>query len=124
MTEHKSGIGLKYAFHGLLTIIKEERNFRIHLVIALFVILISFVLRLTKIEWIVIIITIHFVLLMELINSVVERMIDYLKPEIHPQAKKIKDISASVVLIASFMSIIIGLIIFLPKLHIFYKSIV
>lgn len=120
MTEHKSGIGLKYAFHGLITIVKEERNFRIHLVIALFVILTSFVLRLTKIEWIVIIITIHFVLLMELINSVVERIIDYLKPEIHPQAKKIKDMSASVVLITAFMSIIVGLIIFLPKLNIFY----
>lgn len=113
---HKKGIGLKYALSGLFIVLREERNLRIHLVIACFVILTGIFVNLNQIEWIVIMLTIHFVILMELINSIIERLIDYIKPDIHPTAKKIKDISAAIVLIAAMMSVIIGLFIFLPKL--------
>lgn len=116
MKEDKRGIGLKFAINGLLIIIREERNFKIHLTIALLTVIISGFLRINKFEWLIIILTIHFVLLMELINSVVERLIDYLKPEYNLQAKTIKDVSAAVVLIAALMSLIVGAIIFLPKL--------
>lgn len=116
LKENKRGIGLKYAINGLLVIIKEERNFRIHLCFALFAIIMSLFLRINNIEWLIVILTIHLVLLMELINSVIERIIDYIKPDIHPMAKKIKDIGAATVLFAAIMSIIIGTIIFLPKI--------
>ena len=56
------------------------------------------------------------VLITELINSLIERVIDYIKPELHPKAKIIKDISAAVVLVAAITSIIVGLIIFIPKI--------
>lgn len=116
MKESKRHIGFKYAFNGLLVIIKEERNFKIHILSAIAVIVLSIILQINTYEWIVIMMTIHIVLLMELINSVIERLIDYLRPEIHPKAKKIKDIGAAIVLTSVFMSIVVGLIIFLPKL--------
>lgn len=112
----KHGIGLNYAFNGLKEAFIRERNFRIHLIIAFFVIIFSLYVKLSPIEWMFIIIAIQTVLISELVNSLIERIIDYMKPEYHIQAKIIKDISAGVVLIAAIASIIIGLFIFVPKL--------
>ena len=112
----KRGIGLKYALNGLKEAFIRERNFRIHLFIASIVIITGFFFRLSVIEWIFIIIMIQAVLITELINSLIERVIDYIKPELHPKAKIIKDISAAVVLVAAITSIIVGLIIFIPKI--------
>lgn len=110
----KRGIGLKYALNGLKEAFLQERNFRIHLLIAILVICFSFYLKLDIIEWAIVLIMIHLVLIAELVNSLIERIIDYIKPEFHPNAKIIKDISAAVVLIAAIASIIVGLIIFMP----------
>lgn len=112
----KRGIGLKYALNGLKEAYIRERNFRIHLFVAVIVIFVSFYFRLTAFEWIFIIIAIQMVLISELVNSLMERIIDYLKPDYHIQAKIIKDIAAAVVLISAITSVIIGVIIFVPKL--------
>lgn len=111
----KKGIGLTYAFNGLKEAFKRERNFRIHLYVTIVVIFFCLYFQLTAMEWVIILMMIHIVLIAELVNSLMERMIDYMKPEYHPQAKIIKDISAAVVLIAAITSIIIGTIIFFPK---------
>jgi|SRR5690625_2638325 len=113
---NKKGIGLKHALSGLKIVIKKERNFKIHLIALLIVITTAIILKLTYIEWAIILIVSSIVLLTEIINSVIELMIDYIKPEIHPRAKEIKDMSASVVLIASISAMIIGFIIFLRKI--------
>src|SRR5690625_4668325 len=94
----------------------HERNFRIHIIVAIFVICGSIYLKLTPFEWLFVVMSIFLVLMAELINSNIERMIDYIKPEYHPQAKIIKDIAAGTVLLAAIFSIIVGLIIFIPKL--------
>ncbi|MEI3611681.1 diacylglycerol kinase family protein [Pseudogracilibacillus sp. SO30301A] len=112
----KRGIGLEYALNGLKEAFIRERNFRIHLFIATIVIITGFYFRLKWFEWIFIIIMIQTVLITELINSLIERIIDYIKPELHPKAKIIKDISAGAVLVAAITSIIVGLIIFIPKI--------
>lgn len=112
----KRGIGLRYAINGMKEAILRERNFRIHLMIACIVIIVGFIVHLNVTEWMIVLLLIHLVFITELMNSIVERIIDYMKPEYHPQAKIIKDISAAVVLIAAILSIIIGCIIFLPKL--------
>lgn len=112
----KHGIGLKYAINGINEAFRRERNFRIHLFIACLVIICGFLFRLALLEWIIIILLIQFVLMTELINSIVERIIDYVKPDYHLQAKIIKDISAAVVLIAAITSVLIGAMIFIPKL--------
>lgn len=117
MKDHKKhGIGIKYALNGLKEAFNRELNFRIHLIIALLVIIFSFMMKLTIFEWLFIILAIQMVLLAELINTIAERIIDYIKPDIHPKAKIIKDISAAVVLIAAIFSVIIGMLIFIPKL--------
>lgn len=112
----KSGIGLSYAINGIAEAIKRERNFRIHLWIALIVVIAGIYVRLSSLEWIFIIIAIHMVLITELINSVIERIIDYLRPEYHPKAKIIKDVAAGIVLLSAITSVIIGVLIFWPKL--------
>jgi len=109
-------IGFSFAWNGLIEAFKRERNFRIHLVVAVIVILISFYIQLTRIEWIFILFAIFIVLIAELINSLFERVIDYLNPAYHPHAKIIKDMAAGVVLLTACLSIIIGLLIFIPKI--------
>lgn len=108
-------IGFSYAWNGLKAMIKEK-NFRIHLMATIFVLNAGLYFRINVIEWAVIILVIGIVLISETFNSVIEQMIDYLKPDIHPTAKLIKDMSAGAVLIASIIAVIIGLIIFLSKL--------
>lgn len=114
--KEKRGIGLRYALAGLKIAFKEERNFRIHLIIALFVLALSILLHISRTEWLFVLLAIHLVFITELLNSVAERLIDYIKPDIHPLAGAIKDIAAAIVLIASLMSIFIGCIVFIPKL--------
>lgn len=110
----KKGIGFQYAWNGLKETIRLERNFRIHLVFTVVVIIVSALLQLKQWEWVAIIFAIALVLIAELMNTVIERTIDYIKPDIHPEAKIIKDVSAGIVLVAAILSITIGLIIFIP----------
>ncbi|WP_461177592.1 diacylglycerol kinase family protein [Virgibacillus ainsalahensis] len=120
MSDKKKSIGFLFAWNGILEIFREERNFRIHFSAALMVVIAGFIFELTKVEWAVIILVIGMVLIAEITNSVIERMIDYLKPEMHASAKSIKDIAAGAVLTAVIIAMIIGLIIFLPRLYSFF----
>lgn len=113
--KRKNGIGLEYALNGLKEAFIREKNFRIHVIIAIFVIIAAFLFQLTYLEWALILAFILFVFIAELMNSVIERLIDYIKPELHPNAKIIKDMAAAIVLVAAIGSIIVGLIIFIPK---------
>lgn len=105
-----------YAWNGLVTLIKTEKNFQIHLTVSIFVIIINVILQLSVIEWTIILLTIGSVLITEAFNTTVELTIDYVKPEFHPQAKIIKDIAAGAVLLAASISVIIGIIIYIPKI--------
>ncbi|UOR12277.1 diacylglycerol kinase family protein [Halobacillus amylolyticus] len=109
-------IGLRFAKNGLKEIFLTERNFRIHLFIAGLACLMGVWLPISWIEWAVLITIIALVLTLEVINSSIERVIDYLAPEQHPSARIIKDMAAAAVLIAAIASILIGMCIFLPKL--------
>ncbi|GGB29089.1 diacylglycerol kinase [Virgibacillus dakarensis] len=113
----KRGIGLKFAWNGFWEVLKHERNFQIHLIVGIIIICAGFFLQLTAGEWVMIVLVIGFVLTAEMINTTIEKLINYLKPEIHPEAKTIKDIAAATVLIAAVIAVIIGFIVFLPKLY-------
>lgn len=115
LKDKKGYIGFSYAWNGLKLMVKE-RNFRIHLIATLLVTLAGVFLKLKVEEWAIIILVIGVVLISETFNSVVEKLIDYVKPEIHPTAKQIKDMSAGAVLLAAAIALIIGIIIFLPKI--------
>ncbi|WP_245976774.1 diacylglycerol kinase family protein [Oceanobacillus arenosus] len=116
MKDKRKKIGFSYAWNGILATIKTEANFRLHLVVAILVVICCFIFEITRIEWAIILLTIGLVLVTELTNSAIEKIIDYLRPEIHPAAKVIKDVAAGSVLIAAIISVIIGCIIFIPRL--------
>jgi diacylglycerol kinase (ATP) len=107
---------LKYAFNGLSILIKEEHNARIHLVVTICVLIAGFVLKISVNEWIAIIFAIGFVFALEIINSALENIADFVSPGKNERIKKIKDLSAAGVLVSALTAFIIGLIIFLPKI--------
>ncbi len=111
---NKFKTSLNCAMRGLQYVIKNERNFRIELVVATFVIFLSLVLGIKIWEFIIVIFLVTWVLVTELMNTIVERVVDILEPRIHPFARLIKDITAGVVLISAMMSFLVGLLIFVP----------
>ncbi|MEK5079792.1 diacylglycerol kinase family protein [Solibacillus sp. FSL W7-1436] len=104
----------RYAMEGLLAAVQEQ-NFRFHLLSAFVVVLAGFLTGLSTVEWCIIILVIAFVIGAELINTAIERAVDLASPEIHPLAKQAKDVAAGAVLVFALASVIIGLLIFLPK---------
>ena len=103
-----------YAFRGLGKTLKEEQNLQIQSIVGLVVIILGWYFRIEVEKWLILILVIGLVILMELINSAVERITDVLKPRLDSYVKEIKDIMAAAVMLASVIAIIVGLIIFLP----------
>ncbi len=105
---------MRHAFRGLRHAFLRERNFQIELGLAILSIALAFALPLTQGERALILLLIAVVLPMELFNTACERIVDMLKPGLHPYAKMVKDLTAAAVLIASLLAGIIGISIFLP----------
>ncbi len=103
---------LRYAWRGLKYVAKNEENFRFELSVALLVIILAIALKIKLWEFVIIIMMITWVLVTELANTVVERIVDILQPRIHPFARLIKDITAGIVLLSAISASIIGLMIF------------
>lgn len=106
----------KYSFKGVVYAWKEEQNFRIHTFVSVIVIFLMIYFKISFLEAMVLIIVMSLVLLAELVNSIFERIVDILKPRLHPYAEKIKDMMAATVLVTSVAAVAIGIIIFLPKI--------
>lgn len=106
----------KYAWEGIVSFFRWEHNAQIHLAITFFVLVLSVTLGLTKWEAIAVVFSIAFVWIAEMFNTAIEKSIDFVSTEVHPQIKLVKDISAGAVLIAAITAIIVGCIIFIPKL--------
>lgn len=105
-----------YAFYGLKHTFINEMNFRIQLICSIMVIILGFIFKISLIEWIVCLLLISFVLVIETINTGYENMVDLIIDKYHPKAKIVKDLLASAVLIVNIFAMIIGLIIFIPKI--------
>ncbi len=105
-----------FAIQGLITFFKTQHNAWIHLLATIVVIVLGFVLKVDKTEWCWLIISIGFVFAAEMFNTAIEFLTDIVSPQFHPTAKKVKDVSAGAVLIAALCAVLIGLIVFLPKL--------
>jgi undecaprenol kinase len=104
----------KYALSGIKQVFVEEQNFKIHVLISLIVLSAALYFRIQNWELAVIILLIAFIFILEIINSITERLVDLLKPRIHQYVKDIKDLGAAIVLVGAVAAIIIGLLIFLP----------
>lgn len=109
-------VALHAACEGIRQSFKSERNFRIHSVLALLVVILGFLFELTGEEWRWIVLSITIVLLTELMNTALESLTDLVMPSYHDLAKKAKDAAAGAVLIAAIFSLICAGIIFLPKI--------
>lgn len=104
-----------FAFEGVIIFFRREHNAWIHGVAALLVLIVSFLMKLSDVEMILIILAIGLVWIAEIINTAIEKTMDHLSPYQHPAVKVIKDLSAGAVLIAAIVAVIIGSIIFIPK---------
>lgn len=105
-----------YALKGLKKVTITQVNFQFQLLVAVAVILLSFLLKLSSVEWCIIILCISITLTAECFNTALEFIVDYVCPERHDAAEKIKDIAAAAVLITSIGSAVVGAIIFFPKI--------
>ena len=104
------------ALIGIKTAYKSQRNLRVHIIIGFFVIVFGVFLKVSIVDWLILLLTILMVLITEIYNTALEFTVDLFSTEYNKQAKKAKDISAAGVLITVFFAIFIGIIIFLPKL--------
>jgi diacylglycerol kinase len=118
---HSTSKSFYYAFQGIKTAFKNEPNLRIHTVAAVLALSLGVVLSLSTIEWLILTFTIFYVITLELLNSVLEAVVDLVSPDIRPYAKIAKDVSAACVLIAAFLSLIVGAVLFIPKITLLIK---
>lgn len=105
----------QHAFEGLFYVMRAERNMKIHLGIMIFVVLVGIVFQINLGEWIVCIILFGLVIAAECLNTAVERTVDICSPNQSELAKVAKDSSAAFVLVLAMVAIIVGVIIFFPK---------
>lgn len=106
----------QYAFNGLNVLFKEEPNSVIHLIAALLVILLGLILSVTTVEWLALIFAIGIVFVMELVNTAIENICNFISPAQHVQIKRIKDLAAAGVLLSAITAAIVGLVVFVPHL--------
>lgn len=106
----------RFAGAGLWYSLRTQRNMRIHLLIAVGVVTLGLALGLSRVEWAILMLTIGFVLVSELLNTVAEALVDLISPTYHPRAKIVKDVTAAVVLLGAIISVIVGLLILGPPL--------
>ncbi len=107
---------LRHAGRGLQQALSAENNFRIHVAIALTVTVLLIVLRVPRVDLALLILVMASILILELVNTVVERFADLLEPRIHPYVGLLKDFMAAAVLIASVAAVGVGLLILWPHL--------
>jgi diacylglycerol kinase len=104
------------AFRGLRNFFLAERNGKIQLLIACLTATFACAFHISSLEWIAVLLCIAMALALEMFNSAIEKLCDFVNKDFHPAIKIIKDVSAAGVLWASIMSIVIGCIIFIPKI--------
>lgn len=119
---HSTTLSFKYAIDGIVESIKNEPNIRVHLIIGILAVISGFLLNIEKNEWIILAFTISFVLILELINTSLEAIVDLISPKRRLKAKIAKDVAASAVLVSAILSIIVGVFIFLPKIIILFNK--
>jgi len=110
-------LSFKFAISGIRVIFREEQSFRVQIIIAVLVIISTFYFKLSAVEAVVVFTIIFLVLMAELINSLFERILDVVHLSNDHRVKKIKDMSAGIVLFCCIMASIIGFLIFWPHIR-------
>ena len=108
---------VEFALQGIKTVFKEERNMRTHVLMGILAVISGFVFRLSISEWLWLILAIFLVLVTEILNTVFENIVDMFTDfHFHPIGKKIKDMAAGAVLLTSGFAVVVGLLLFVPKI--------
>lgn len=105
-----------YALTGLKEAVRKEPNFQIHAAAGTTAIIFAAVTGVTRIEWIILTLTISMVLILELVNTTLEALVDIVSPHHHDSAKLAKDVAAAAVMLGAITSLIVGAAIFIPHL--------
>ncbi|HLO11927.1 MAG TPA: diacylglycerol kinase family protein [Pseudoneobacillus sp.] len=106
----------KFAIEGIRCSFIQEKNIRFHIFFSLFVVILACFFSLNSFEWLFVLIAITGMVILEMINTAIERVVDLVTEDYHPLAKQAKDIAAGAVLIYAMLSVIIGMVIFIPKI--------
>lgn len=101
-----------YAWEGFVTAVRTERNIKVMLVMGAAALIVGFLLQLDVTEWCIILICCGLVIHAELANTAIEAVVDLATDELHPLAKRAKDIAAASVYVLSFMSAVVGLLVY------------
>lgn len=115
-TFRKRLLSFRYAFNGIRLLISKEHNAWIHCFAAVCVVIAGILLKISKMEWIAVVIVIGAVLAAEAVNSALEAIADFVSPEYSEAIKRTKDLAAGAVLLIAIAAAIVGGIIFFPKL--------
>lgn len=107
---------VKNCLDGISYVTKNEKNFKREIALGIIALILSYILKIDKIEFIIVLTMICLVLTTEIINTAIERTVDLVTKEYHELARIAKDVSAGSVLVTSIFSLIIGIIIFMPKI--------
>ncbi len=111
----------KYAISGIGTSFKTERNMKIHIFVMILVIIAGIVFKVSSLDWIILVTMFGLVISAELFNTAIETVVDMITKEKNEKAKIAKDVAAGAVLVLAITSVIVGLIIFIPKILNFIK---
>ena len=111
-----------YAFRGLKYVLKNEQNFQIEILCGMLVVILMYLFPTSSLEKIALFIVVFAVLVIELINTIFERVVDILKPRVHPYARVVKDIMAAAVLLSSIGAVVVGVIIFYPYIKDLFRG--
>ena len=107
---------VKDCFNGLSFIMLSEHNFKREVILAIFTLIACYILKVSKIEFVIILLVIALVIVSEIFNTAIEKTVDLYTKEYNEIAKIAKDVSALAVLTMCFFALIIGIIIFVPKI--------
>ena len=114
--KRKFSSSIKNCLEGINFVITNESNFKKEIVIGIIALLLSYILKISRIEFTIILIMIALVLTSEIINTSIEKVVDLYTKDYNNLAKIAKDVSAGSVLVMSIFSLLVGVIIFLPKI--------
>lgn len=120
-TKSKRGFrsSVKNCIDGLKFVNINEDNFKREVFIGIITLILSYILKVNRIEFIIIVVMISLVLVTEIINTATERLVDLVSPGYNKIAGEVKDIMAFAVLLMCFFSLVVGMVIFIPKIIIY-----
>ncbi len=111
---------VRFSLQGIWLLITTEASIKVQLVIAVIATIMGFQFNISSTEWLIQITMIAIVLVAESLNTGIEKLSDFVQPEYHDKIKIVKDISAGAVGIAAIISLIVGGIIYIPKMALLF----